>query len=175
MERAQLRRPVAHRETSRMSSSLTSSRRGATSMRSARGVTSASPRGTGAPANNRCFPSASAVIARDRGFHSSWRQARWFCRHKHALERKGDELIAPNHPLFPKRSLHSIESGQVYTISRPSQRPSVSMTSLAATTPEYCCWPVIRLPSRTACGRKAPCTMKLVSGNLRASVSIRNG
>jgi hypothetical protein len=36
------------------------------------------------------------------------------------------------------------------------------MSKCAAAAPEYCCWPVIRRPSRTACDLKREATMKLV-------------
>jgi hypothetical protein len=55
------------------------------------------------------------------------------------------------------------------------QVPSASTMSRAAAPPEYCCWPVIRLPSRTAWGLNRPATMKLVFSSLRASSSIQNG
>jgi hypothetical protein len=49
------------------------------------------------------------------------------------------------------------------------------MTSRAAAALEYCCWPVIKLPSRTANDLKRPLTIKFVFGNLCASSSIQNG
>src|SRR5262245_4623449 len=45
---------------------------------------------------------------------------------------------------------------------RRHQTPSASMIKRAAAAPEYCCWPVIKLPSRTACDVNLPETMKFV-------------
>jgi hypothetical protein len=53
--------------------------------------------------------------------------------------------------------------------------PKASITSRATAVPEYCCWPVTRFPSRTACGLKRPETMKFVPLSFFASSSIRNG
>src|SRR5436190_3562213 len=53
--------------------------------------------------------------------------------------------------------------------------PSASSSNRVAATPEYCCWPVMRWPSRTACGLKRPLTMKLVLGSRLASSSIQKG
>src|SRR5215475_5403750 len=53
--------------------------------------------------------------------------------------------------------------------------PRASITSRATAPPEYCCCPVIRLPSRTACALKRPDTMKFVPGIFFASSSIQNG
>jgi hypothetical protein len=58
---------------------------------------------------------------------------------------------------------------------KPVQTPSASMIKRAAAPPEYCCWPVIRRPSRTACGLKREATMKFVPSSFFASSSIRKG
>src|SRR5581483_137227 len=58
---------------------------------------------------------------------------------------------------------------------RGHHTPSASITRRATAAPEYCCWPVIRLPSRTACALNRPATMKLVLRSLRASSSILKG
>jgi hypothetical protein len=49
------------------------------------------------------------------------------------------------------------------------------MIKRAAAVPKYCCWPVIRRRSRTACDLKREATMKFVSSSFVASSSIRKG
>ena len=100
-----------------------------------------------------------------------------------AAAAEGQEVVALDQDLEPdrRRRTPSRRRGRSPGSSgrsgcRPaSQVPSASIIRRAAAAPEYCCWPVIRLPSRTACGLKRTLTMKLLLSSLFASSSIQNG
>jgi hypothetical protein len=76
-----------------------------------------------------------------------------------------------------RSSTASVGNERVGRLAPPSslQTPSASMIKRAAAAPECCCWPVIRSPSRTACGLKREAAMKFVSLSFFASSSIRKG
>jgi hypothetical protein len=96
-------------------------------------------------------------------------------RHRVDLVDEPNDLVVASPHRRPRGRSDRLQPGAEPLSQEARQTPSASIIRRAAAAPEYCCWPVIRMPSRTACDLKREDTMKFVPWSFLASSSIRKG